>query len=182
MPGSRRHEIERNLAPIAEAIRGEAGPVRFAVASSLDIAELERTWRQVGGGEAEFRRDTYALLQEAEAAIVCSGTATLEAALCQCPMVVVYRGSKIMEIELKIRKPNIEFVSLPNILMAKRLVPELLQHDANPENIRETLAKIREGAGREAQLAGFAELIEILGPSECLERTADLLLQMGRTP
>jgi len=112
---------------------------------------------------------------------VCSGTATLEAALCECPMVVVYRGTKIMEIEHRIRKPKFDYISLPNILLDRQLLPELIQHDAHPASIRDHLANIREGVGREAQLAGFRELNELLGPSECLERTANLLLHMGRT-
>ncbi len=182
LPGSRTHEIERNLEPIAKAIQDQPGPIRFAVASSFSAEKMEMLWKQVGGRSAEFRRDTYNVLRESRAAVICSGTATLEAAICRCPCIVVYRGSKAMEIEFKIRKPKFDYISLPNILLGREVLPELIQHDANPVQIAKELKEILEDPGKDAQLRAFVELDAILGPSECLERTADLLLQLSLSP
>ena len=182
LPGSRTHEIERNLEPIAQAIQNESGPIRFAVASSFSAEKMAALWKQAGGPPAEFRRDTYNVLRESRAAIICSGTATLEAAICRCPCIVVYRGSKAMEIEFKIRKPKFDYISLPNILLDRKVLPELIQHDANPSRIAQELREILEDSGKDAQLRAFTELDAILGPSECLERTADLLLQLSLSP
>lgn len=179
LPGSRRHEIERNLEPIVEALRGEEGPFRVALASNVAEKTMADLWNRVVGLPAEFRRDTYAVLRESEVGVICSGTATLEAAVCGCPMVVIYRGSKLMEWEFRIRRPKFDAISLPNILLGRPLVPELIQHDASPDRIRQELALLRKESGRQAQIAGFTELRDLLGPSDCMERTADLLLPMA---
>ena len=87
-----------------------------------------------------------------------------------------------MEIEFKIRKPKFDYISLPNILLDRKVLPELIQHDANPNRISQELREILEDSGKDAQLRAFTELDAILGPSECLERTADLLLQLSLSP
>lgn len=180
LPGSRQHEIESNLPAIAAATEG-MDRVRFGLAANVDRVWIEGLWRRLSSVTAEFDQPTYDVLAGSRAAIVCSGTATLEAALLDCPSVVVYRGSKMMEIEFKIRKPKFDFISLPNILLNRRLLPELLQHDASPAGIRRELENILAGPGREAQLSGFRELRDQLGPSNVNQQTVGMLVQMARS-
>jgi len=183
LPGSRLHEVARNMDVIAEAVQGMDIKLRFAVASNLDVSEVERKWEDLGGPEAEFEQDTYKVLKSARAAIVCSGTATLEAALCGCPLVVVYRVSKLMELEFRIRRPKFDFISLPNILLGRAVVPELIQYDASPERIRKELVELLEDSpSRQAQFDGFAELGTQLGDSNCFEDTARLAVELVDEP
>lgn len=179
LPGSRLHEVSRNMDVIAEATQGLGLKLRFAVASNLDVDEVRQKWEQFGGGKAEFERNTYRVLKSSRAAVVCSGTATLEAALCGCPMVVVYRVSKLMELEFRIRKPKFDFISLPNILLGKRVVPELIQYDASPERIRAELVNLlEEGPGRQEQLSAFEGLNSLLGEGKCFQRTAQVAIDL----
>jgi lipid-A-disaccharide synthase len=80
---------------------------------------------------------TYDAIARADLVISTSGTATLEAAILNRPMIIVYRGSKLMEIEWEIRKKalDIKFIGLPNILADRLVCPELIQEDASPESI-----------------------------------------------
>lgn len=177
LPGSRLHEVSRNMDVIAEATQGLGVKLRFAVASNLDIDEVRQKWESFGGSEAEFERNTYRVLKSSKAAIVCSGTATLEAALCECPLVVVYRVSKLMELEFRIRRPKFDFISLPNILLDRAVVPELIQYDASPERIRAELVNLlEEGPGREEQVNAFKGLNSLLGDGQCFKSTAQVAL------
>jgi len=178
LPGSREHEVTHNLPVLIESVKG-LGLIRVSVAANLGETRLRELWKAHGGGEATFHTDLYPMLKSSRAALVCSGTATLESALCGCPTIVVYRGSKAMEIEYKIRRPNIEFISLPNILLGRKVLPELIQWEANPTKIRELLDGLM--ADPSEQLAAFAELETILGPANALDASAELLLKMLRS-
>ncbi len=101
-------------------------------------------WRQVRSNEAPHaptlalvRNLTYDCLARADLAIICSGTATLEAAILERPMVIVYRGSGWMELEYQLRKNSLDirFIGLPNIIAESQIVPELIQRDASPEAV-----------------------------------------------
>lgn len=76
--------------------------------------------------------------QAADVALVASGTATLEVALCQCPMVISYKISSLTYGYVK-RKIKVPYVGLPNILLGKNVVPELLQHNATPQKLAEAV-------------------------------------------
>lgn len=181
LPGSRTHEVRRNLEVIARAVENINVPLRFAVAPNLDSKRLEIEWSRYSDRQAEFVQDTYRILKSCRAAIVCSGTATLEAALCQCPMVVVYRGSPMMELEFKIRRPKFDFISQPNILLQRSLVPELLQHDAEPQKINALISDLYDDSpSRQTQLEGFEELKSICGSSDCFDKTAQLIIDLIR--
>lgn len=181
LPGSRAHEIDRNLPAIARSLPREATEVEFAVAPNADPQQMRRTWERIRPDiPAIFTvGDTYGVLRRARSTIVCSGTATLEAALCRCPCVVIYLGSKLMEIEYRIRKPRFDFIALPNILLGRAVVPELIQWDATPERVAAEVRRIwLEGPEREAQLAAFAEIDAELGPGDAIKRTAQLASEM----
>ncbi|MDR3706892.1 MAG: hypothetical protein P4L33_01215 [Capsulimonadaceae bacterium] len=82
---------------------------------------------------------TYDTIARADLVIVTSGTATLEAAILNRPMIIVYRGSKIMELEWALRKKalDIKFFGMPNILADRKICPELIQDEASPSAIAE---------------------------------------------
>lgn len=180
LPGSRQHEIEQNLPAIAGAVQG-LPVVEFAVAPTVGRGELEAKWKTLTGGRTDLftEGDVFGVLSRARAAIVCSGTATLQAAVAECPMVVIYRLSKVMKLEGKLLglDKKVKFVSLPNIFLDRPAVPELLGDFATPEAIRRCLDDLLEdSSARAAQLAAFEELGFMLGPDDCIERTAELIV------
>lgn len=187
LPGSRSHEIQHNLQPIAAALALDPElqmPVEFALATTADPDVLEGYWREYAPlrvNDLAFADNTYGILRRGRAGIICSGTATLEAALCGCPCVVVYRGGKLMELEYRIRKPKFDYISLPNILLNSAVVPELIQWDATPQRIRTELDDLLgDTPTRQRQLDAFKELSEILGASDALTKTAELALTMNQ--
>jgi lipid-A-disaccharide synthase len=129
---------------------------------------------------------TYDVIARSDLVITKSGTSTLEAAILNKPMIIVYRGSKLMEMEWRVRKSSlkIEHIGLPNILAGERIFTELLQDDASPENISEyavgmllqpeRLLRLKERAG---------ELIRTqLGNPGGVERAASLLYDLAAKP
>lgn len=184
LPGSRKHEIEHNLPVLAAAVaRLGVTHVAFAVASSLAPGELERLWAKHAptGVTARFESDRYQVMRSCRAGILCSGTATLEAALCGLPHVVVYRGSKWMELEFKIRKPKFDFISQPNILLGRGLLTELIQDDASPDRVAEELRPLLEdSARRQEQLEAFEKLRLELLPDNAITETANLIQKLGQ--
>lgn len=172
LPGSRMHEVQYNLPAMAEAAKKLPGPFRFGVAQTLDPEELERRWTALGGPPATYSGTVHEVLKSSRAAIVCSGTATLESALCLCPCCVIYKGSAMMNLEYKIVNPKFDFFALPNILAGKKIVEELLQEQATSENIVAALTHVLDGPGRDAQLKEFARIKDELSGSRVLEQTA----------
>ncbi|GMV89779.1 MAG: lipid-A-disaccharide synthase [Chthonomonas sp.] len=180
LPGSREHEVLANLRVIGPAIAPLDG-YEFEVAlvndSYRDVVK-EALEAHVSADRLHYAvADTHGVLRRSHAAIVCSGTATLEAALCGCPTVVVYRFTPMMELEARILRPKYDYISLPNILLQRGVLPELIQHDASPRAIREHLVALLDGSERAKQLAAMDELQGILGPSDAVSRTADLVLE-----
>lgn len=187
LPGSRAHEISENLPVIAEALKGVDLPVEFALAPTVDAAAFKARWAELAGARSADRftvGDTAGVLSRARAGIVCSGTATLEAALCRCPMVVMYRVSKAMVMEAKLigfKRPK--YIALPNILLDESVVPELVQDEATPAAVRSHLdALLTDSPSRENQLAAFTRLDEILGPNDAITRAARTGLDLVTPP
>lgn len=180
LPGSRRGEVE-SLAPIlASSLEGLQRACEVAVASNIDSEWLTRQWRTEGFNPKLTQGESSKVLGRARAGVVCSGTATLEAALCRCPQVVVYRVGFSVLLEARILGVRPKFISQPNILLDRRAVPELIQDQANSENIRRHLEPLLEdGPARVAQLAAYDEIDEMLGPSDAITRTAELAIEMA---
>ena len=179
LPGSRSHEIKENLPLLAATLKE---PVEFALAPSVNCEKFKADWAQLAPdrtGDVFTQGDVYAVLTRCRAAVVCSGTATLEAALCRCPMVVIYKLPKIAEVEAKlVRFKMPEFISLPNILLQRKVVPELVQTEATPENLRRELDRVLESSQiRLAQIEGFDDLETLLGDSDAITKTAQLALE-----
>ena len=182
LPGSRKHELEMNLPVIAEAVAGLDAGLEFALAPTVDLQYFRTEWNRLAPGREDLFTvgDTYGVLQRARAGIICSGTATLEAALCKCPMVVVYKLSPAMVREAKIiRMKRPKFIALPNILMDREIVPEIAGEDVRPEEVRKQLDLLLSGdQARGKQLQEFEILDQTLGPNNAISKTAELVSQM----
>lgn len=179
LPGSRRGEIE-SLAPIlAQTLADIKRPCEVAVATNIDPTWLNEQWRSPAFHPALCFDGASKVLGRARAGVICSGTATLEAALCRCPQVVIYRVGFSALIEARILGIRPKFISQPNILLDREVVPELVQGDVNPANIRRHLEPLlEESSARTAQLAAYDEIFEMLGPEDAISRTAELASQM----
>lgn len=183
LPGSRIAEIEHNLPAIADAIKGLPETAVFAVSPNLNLNDLRARWSRLAPGrDDEFVvGKTAQVLLQCRAGIVCSGTATLEAALCGCPHVVIYRISKITEMEARLLGFKVKYISQPNILLDREVVPELIQHGATGPAIREKLdALMQDGEARDSQLEAFAEIDAMLGPSDAITQSAKFLFEFAR--
>src|SRR5690606_39054289 len=120
---------------------------------------------------------TYDLLRASEAALVTSGTATLETALLNTREVVCYKGSRISyEIGRRVLK-HIQFISLVNLIMDKEVVKELIQNELNTKNLKAELARILTEPKRSEILNDYKELREKLGGAGASERTAELIVE-----
>ena len=185
MPGSRRAEVRRLLPPMlrAAALVGEEGPFEFVLPT---VASLPRALygSLLAGAPAAVRGRVHAtaepalaLLRAARAAIVCSGTATLEAAIAGTPEVVVYRTSRLTYNlgKLLVRIPDIALV---NVVAGRRGVPELLQGQATPERIAAALRPLLvDGPERARCLEFLAAVRARLGGPGASERAARAVLE-----
>ena len=175
LPGSRKQEIERKLPlMIAASSQFPEYTVIVACAPNLDLAYYEKFKTQ----EVLFvKNQTYNLLQNAEIAIVTSGTATLEAALFKVPQVVCYKSSFIsFWIAKKLIK--IKFISLVNLVANKEIVRELIQKDCTATKIAGELIKIKKGENKAIQMnKDYNDLIELLGNEGASSRVAEDMLK-----
>lgn len=123
--------------------------------------------------------ETYALLRQARAAAVTSGTATLETALFNVPQVVCYKTPipKVIAF-LKRHLLKVKYISLVNLIANRKVVTELVADSFSTENIKNELEKItNEGKARENMLKGYAEIHNILGEKRAAENAADIMIE-----
>ncbi len=193
LPGSRTAELVHNTPAMAEAalvVHQKRPSCRFVVAlsSGSPVALVEQRMRKLlrhrdGMGRPVVRvvQDmTHAVLASATAGLVCSGTATLEAAILQMPMVILYRGSGLMYVEYVLRRiGRLQWIGLPNIIAGRTIVPELVAAEASPENLSTALLEILSDARRrESMLRDLAGVRDSLGSPGATERTAELALSL----
>ena len=174
LPGSRKQELER-LVPVMADVARRFPEYQFAVAavSNLDktlyapFSELKNV--------SYVEEQTYDLLSHARAAIVTSGTATLETALFRVPQIVVYKTSWI---NYKISKWVIQvpYISLVNLIAGKEVVKEMIQDDANVEHLAGELKQLlTDSPRRKDVLKGYDEIIRILDTGSASENAAALM-------
>ena len=126
---------------------------------------------------------TYDVMAHSDVLLICSGTATLEAALFATPMVILYRGPKLMYLEYRLRghKRNGQFIGLPNILAGKKILPELIQDEATPEAIAAlALPMLNDVETRQRIRRDLKEVRDSLGEPGASLRTAQLVLELAR--
>lgn len=173
VPGSRRGEIRNNL-PIMDAVARRNPSLQPVIAAAPGIppefyAEYSSFSRIEG--------DTFRLMHFSEAALVTSGTATLECAIAGTPQVVCYRanGSKLSYNIMKhlIKAP---FVSLPNLIADREVIPEMLVHLCTVDSVDAKLKAIFEGMpGREKQLEGYRIMMSRLGEGKAASGAAAII-------
>ncbi|MBD0296953.1 MAG: lipid-A-disaccharide synthase [Flavisolibacter sp.] len=141
LPGSRKQEVAVKLPIMLQAAK-QFPVYQFAVAkaTSLEDAFYDALLEDYPG-VASVRNETYNLLQQAKAALVTSGTATLETALFGVPQVVCYKGSTI-SYQIARRLVKIKYISLVNLIMDKPVVKELIQNELTEENVCRELDRI----------------------------------------
>lgn len=126
---------------------------------------------------------TYEVMAHSDVLLTCSGTATLEASVFGTPMVILYRGSKLMELEYNLRglKKKIKWIGLPNILADRTVAPELIQNDATPEAIAaHALKLLNDIETRQAAKVGLAEVRAAMGTPGASARTAQIVVDLAR--
>lgn len=174
LPGSRKQEIERLLPDMLSVTQSFPGH-HFVVAAAPSFDEAYyRQFIHADNVTLVFSQ-TYNLLHVAKAAIVASGTATLETALFHVPQVVVYRGGGI-SVAIARALVKIRFISLVNLIMDKAVVTELIQNDCNTDHITTTLKAILDGPVRDKMLDDYKELSAKMGTAGASQRTAKLIL------
>jgi lipid-A-disaccharide synthase len=189
MPGSRDSEIKRlmQLFGSAVALLNGVGGIEVIVPTLPHLESLVRSEAQKWPVKPRITTDTgekYAAMRGARAALVASGTATLELALVGVPMVVAYRVSLIEEVvaRLMLRVKNI---ALPNLIVGRSIVPEYLQRDCTAKSLSEALMPLLAGgAQRDAQIAGLAEVRTLMragGQDQSGQQAAEIVERFARS-
>ncbi len=151
LPGSRKQEISKKL-PIMLEISKSFPQYQFVLAKAPALEdEFYAGFMQHYTNVSSVRNKTYELLMQSKAALVTSGTATLETALFQVPEVVCYKGSNI-SYQIAKRLIKIKYISLVNLIMDKPVVKELIQNDLTVENAKEELSALLFDESRQKQL------------------------------
>lgn len=171
LPGSRVHELEHML-PLMLQVAQQFPEYKFVIARApgLDDSVYERLLN--GSRIQVVQAHTYDLLAHAQAALVTSGTATLETALFHVPQVVCY---KISAITYAIGKPfvKISLYSLPNIIAGKEIIRELIQSNLTVTNmVSELNAALPGGSKHQRIMNGYKELAQLLGDTHASEQAA----------
>ena len=173
LPGSRKQEIAKMLSVMLSVV-GSYHQYQFVIAGAPSLGYdfykqfiKEENVHFVSG-------KTYDLLSHAHAALVTSGTATLETALFRVPEVVCYRGNWI-SYQIAKRVISLKYISLVNLIMDAPVVTELIQGDLNTRNLKTELNKLLNPDYREKLLNNYEALREKLGKEGASERTAQAI-------
>jgi len=187
LPGSRRGEIAHHLPVLIEGLREIReripGPPQIvvAVAPGLDAVRLERNF------PAEWKarfvpNDAYNALSASDLAIVSSGTATVETALLNKQMIVVYRLSPLTA---RLAKPLVrtKFFSMVNLIAGRTVVPELIQDDFTPQRLAAEAESLLSGSPTDnprvlEMLRGLQEVQKLLGPPGAVDRAVDEIARL----
>lgn len=189
LPGSREIELKYNLPPLVAAAvelrrRGQSAQFVLPVAATLTQAQVETQLRWSGAASGLIHTITHAThdaLRIAQAAVVASGTATLETALLGCPMVVVYRVAASTAFFARFMV-DVPFFSMVNLLAGKEVVKELVQRDFTGARVADEVARLlNQPEAREKMTAEFSEVRQRLGPGGAVRRAARAVSDMLRT-
>jgi len=175
LPGSRKQELQHILPDMLSVIPNFP-EYRFVLAATKNLPQ-ELYHELIGNAKVELIFDkTYDVLDQAEAALVTSGTATLETALLNIPQVVCYKANPISYTIAK-NLVKIRFISLVNLIMDREIVKELIQNDLIKTQITEELNKIiADGSGRIVMLDDYAKMQKLVGGNGASFRAAKLMV------
>lgn len=175
LPGSRKQEITKMLSVMLSVV-DDFKEYQFVIAGAPS-QDFEFYQQFIKTDNVQFiNNKTYDLLSISFAALVTSGTATLETALFKVPQVVCYKGSAITFAIAK-RIITLKFISLVNLIMDKVVVTELIQSDFNKQSLTQELIKILDEKHRENLFLEYYELEKILGGKGASEASAKLIIE-----
>jgi lipid-A-disaccharide synthase len=176
LPGSRRQEILKKL-PVMLEVTKYFPDHQFVVARAPGTDDsFYNEQMKPYPNVSSVTGKTYELLQQSEAALVTSGTATLETALFGVPEAVCYKGS-FLSYEIGRRVVNVKYISLVNLIMDRLVIKEFIQHDMTVENLRNELNELlHNGEYRERIKKDYAELKAILSAKGNASATAAKLI------
>ena len=184
LPGSRYQEVSSLLDLMLAAARKvmeQLPDCQFylPVASTIPMERIESVVQASGVPVKYTRNSTYDLMQIADCAIAASGTVTLEAALMGLPSVIIYRV-RTATYWLVRAVADVAHVGLPNIVVGRRILPELIQNDVTAENVsREALRFITDPAAKAQVKADLQEVRIKLGEPGAVRRVAQIVLDVA---
>ena len=183
LPGSRAGEIAHHMPPLMQACRliGQTREVLFVLALAPGMRKSQFAAYLPPDIPIHVVEDvTYDALGAADVAIVSSGTATVEAALMDAPMIVVYRLAPLTAAIARLLVRTSMF-AMVNLIAGKHVVPELVQKDFTPERVAQEAARLLDSPeARNEMRKGLAEVREKLGPPGAIDRAADIIVEMLR--
>ncbi len=176
LPGSRRQELKMMLPTMLSVVK-KFPEYQFVISGAPSfVKEDYQTFLNDMDIPIIFKH-TYDLLKHSHSAIVTSGTAALETALFKVPQVVVYKTHQ-WQYAIGKHLVKIDYFSLPNLIMNKEIVPELLQNTFNPETLSRLLQEINGGAGRSKMLQDYQALEHLLGHEPVSDKAAGEIIDL----
>lgn len=178
LPGSRRQELSNTMPEMLE-LAAQHPEYDFVIAGMNILGEEAYHHFGTLPDNVSIRfNQTYQLLGDAYAAVVCSGTATLETALYGVPQVVCYKANALsIAIARRFVGKRVRFISLVNLIADRQVVRELLQQDFNTSTLEEEFARITSDADyRAAMQKGYSEVRQILGGEGASTRVANTII------
>lgn len=176
LPGSRKMELKRMVPLMADVVKKNPD-YQFVVAAVSNLRE-ELYGELKNVPNVKFVYDaSYDLLSVADAAIVTSGTATLETGVFKVPQVVVYKMGAV-EYQLVSRLVEVKFISLVNLVAGKEVIKELIQDEARPDKVNAVLSQLLiEGNYRSTMLGEYDAIFKMLDTGSASQNTARLMLE-----
>ena len=185
VPGSRKEEINHHLVPMiktAEILSSHYRNIRCVLPLAPTIPRAfvqeitKRSYLEIKVVSAEG--DTPGIIGACDLALVASGTATLETAIMEVPMIIVYRVAPVSYWIGK-RVVDVPYISLVNLVAEEEIVPELIQDEVTPQRlVEESLAILEDPFRRETMINGLRSVKERLGKGGASERTAKIAMEM----
>ncbi|MDC8003031.1 lipid-A-disaccharide synthase [Aureisphaera galaxeae] len=180
LPGSRKQEISKML-KVMLSVTQDFPDYQFVIAGAPS-QEMEFYKQFTQDSNATFiPNKTYDLLSLSTAALVTSGTATLETGLYKVPQVVCYKGNRI-SYEIAKRIIKLKYISLVNLILDKPAVKELIQTEFNTKQLKEELSKILDDYHRAVLFLDYYDLENNLGGKGASEKTAGLIVNSTSLP
>lgn len=179
LPGSRKQEISKMLPIMLEAVKEFPKHTCVIVAAPQVDEDFLDPWLKINENTRVVKGRMHEILSIASAAMVTSGTATLETALFSVPQVVCYKGNSLSYAIAKRLIKNIRYISLVNLIMDKEIVRELIQSEMTAENISRELHTILESGSGAEMKKEYRRLREILGSQGASERAAELVHRLA---
>ncbi len=177
LAGSRKMEVSYLLPRMVEmvrilrAVRPDKN-FRFILAAAPSISQSLYDQHIAGADIDIVRGDTYGVLSHSRAAVISSGTASLEAAIIGTPQVVCYGFNRITYLIAKLIV-KLDTYSLANMILGKHIFRELIQDECTPQNIADEVVRLtEEGPYRQAMLDDYSSMLRLLGEKDCAERCA----------